>query len=198
MRARNMLARTHPRTWWAWLAAGGFGLLAVWVRRTGLLPGDVRGLEFIQAHPLPGLRLFALVGSVAGIIALTVFLGWTCRQWLRPVVLVAAMALVPVIEETLKLLVHRSRPTGRDLGFPSGHAIASLTLTLLICASLWRVLSGWGKLVAVVAGAIFVVGVTGSRLAMGLHWPSDVVGGWLVALAYGLWTIPLVRRQDGG
>ncbi len=189
------LSRVRSRSVWAWAAVGGFTFLAVWARWVGLFPGDEAGLAFLQAYGLPGLRLFELIGSVPGIVALALVIAWTCRRWLRPWSLIAVMAGAPVLEETLKVLVHRPRPTGEGLGFPSGHAIASLTLALLVCGALWRILSFRGKVVSVVVGVLFVVGIAASRTVADLHWPSDLVGGWLVALAYGLWTIPLVRQD---
>jgi len=104
------------------------------------------------------------------------------------------MAGETVLQETLKLLVQRPRPTGGGLGFPSGHAIASITLALLVCGGLWQILSVRGKIVSVFVSTIFVLSIGVSRTAAGLHWPSDVIGGWLVGVAYGIWTIPWVRR----
>ncbi len=180
---------------WAWLALTGFGVLAVWVRQVGVLPGDAIGLEFLQSHGVPGHSLFTLIGSIPGIIVLTLVAAWLCREWLRPLPLVAVMAGGSVLEAALKILIHRERPIEASLGFPSGHAIASLTLTLLVVSSIWRALSFWGKVLSVILGALFVLGVTISRAASGLHWPSDIVGGWMVAVAYGIWMIPVVRRS---
>lgn len=194
------LSRTRQATRWAWLAGGGFALLAVWVRRAGLLPGDAQGLQFVQSHLVLGLRGVTRVGSGDDLVELIAFLGlglvlaWACRRWLRPLLLIGVMGLVPVLEWTLKILVHRQRPGGDGLGFPSGHAFASLTLALLVCVSLWRGISSSGKVWIVVVATVFVLGVAGSRLGAGVHWPSDILGGWLAALAYGIWTIPLVRR----
>ena len=189
------LSRAPSRSVWAWAAVGGFSFLAVWAHWVGLFPGDEVGLAFLQSYGLPGLRVFELIGSVPGIVALALVIAWALRRWLRPWSLIAVMAGALVLEGTLKVLVHRPRPTGESLGFPSGHAIASLTLALLVCGALWRVLSFRGKVIGVVVGVLFVLGIAASRTVADLHWPSDVVGGWLVALAYGLWTIPLVRQD---
>ena len=64
--------------------------------------------------------------------------------------------------------------------FPSGHATASMALALsavLVAGSRWR------PLVAVV-GALFAVAVSYSLLSLGWHYPSDVLGGYLVATAW--------------
>ncbi len=59
-----------------------------------------------------------------------------------------------------------------DPSFPSGHAGGAM-LVLLLAAML---LGGRG-LIPVAVGVALLIGL--SRVAMGVHWPSDVVGGWL-------------------
>jgi membrane-associated phospholipid phosphatase len=64
--------------------------------------------------------------------------------------------------------------------FPSGHATASMALALsavLVAGRRWR------PLVAI-AGALFAVGVSYSLLSLGWHYPSDVLAGYLVAMAW--------------
>lgn len=125
----------------------------------------------------------------------------------------AGMVLGVTLTEVVKLSVGRERPPGAwqyvgDLfvSFPSGHASAGIyvfTLLGLILARLgrtharrWMARSGW---TLVVLGPF--IGVT--RLVLGVHWPSDILGGW----AYGsvaalvaallLWR-PLERGWDHG
>ncbi len=196
------LATSRSVHLWAWLALGGFTLLAIWVHLVGLLPGDLEGIQFFEAHRIPGQNLFAAIGSMndgprgwVGFVALTLVVGWIYRDRLRTFPLAAVMGGGVIWEETFKVLVHRSRPSGETFGFPSGHAGASLTLTLLVLATLWRVLSVRGKILGVLIGVIFVLGVTVTRMAAGLHWPSDILGGWLMAVAYAIWTFPFVQRE---
>jgi membrane-associated phospholipid phosphatase len=59
--------------------------------------------------------------------------------------------------------------------FPSGHA----EFAMLVSASFWPVLSRPLR----IAGAVFVFWVGLSRVSVGAHFPADVVGGWLLALA---------------
>jgi PAP2 superfamily len=68
-----------------------------------------------------------------------------------------------------------------DASFPSGHATASMALALcalLVSAPRFR------PFVAAL-GALFAVAVSYSFLSLGWHYPSDVLGGYLVA---GAWT----------
>ncbi|HVX43888.1 MAG TPA: phosphatase PAP2 family protein [Mycobacteriales bacterium] len=96
----------------------------------------------------------------------------------------------------LKLLVRRRRPTlalehVSGFSFPSGHAM-SVTLAMIVLAVLVR---RWWSVLPAVA----IAGVTGwSRIALGVHYLSDVVGG--AALA-GLWAAllwPVLRPISFG
>jgi membrane-associated phospholipid phosphatase len=88
----------------------------------------------------------------------------------------------------LKLLFHRTRPTfwhslitETGYSFPSSHALLSCALVLSIIAITWHMSMRW---VVVIAGGI-VIGLIGvSRLYLGVHYPSDIIAGWCVSLAW--------------
>ncbi|MEA2429683.1 MAG: hypothetical protein QOI19_156 [Thermoleophilaceae bacterium] len=69
-----------------------------------------------------------------------------------------------------------------DAAFPSGHATAAMSLSL---AALIIVPRAYRPLVATF-GAIFTISVSFAILILAYHFPSDVVGGYLIATAWGL------------
>jgi PAP2 superfamily len=106
---------------------------------------------------------------------------------------IAVMVFVVLIgasesTEVIKKLLHQHRPVSLIVGgapasgsWPSGHATAAMTLALcmvLAVAPRYR-----GR--TAVLGAAFALGVTYSFLTLGWHYPSDAVGGFLMAT---LWT----------
>jgi undecaprenyl-diphosphatase len=100
----------------------------------------------------------------------------------------AAVAVaVPVLWSLMHLLLVHTRPvdgfvTVASNGFPSGHtsnaAAAALVVVILVRP---RTRSGRVVLVTVALVSALLIGV--SRLILLAHWPSDVLGGWLLVLA---------------
>ena len=99
----------------------------------------------------------------------------------------------------LKLLLAHPRPhsflghaqLGTD-AFPSGHATASMALALaavLVASQRWR------PVVAVV-GALFALAVSESLMLLAWHFPSDVIGGFLVATSSALVTLAALRAAQ--
>ncbi|MET8179733.1 phosphatase PAP2 family protein [Streptomyces sp. NPDC005336] len=134
------------------------------------------------------LTMRALLAVVAG------WLLWR-REWLLTVWIVGAAAVGTALQQGVKAAVDRPRPhwshpvdSAHYTAFPSGHA---LTATVACGLVLWvMTLHGvgakWLRLATAVA-VVSVLGVGFTRLYLGVHWPSDVLGGWLLgaALVYG-------------
>ena len=113
----------------------------------------------------------------------------------------AAILLVTVIAERLavdglKLFFGRARPAFdsqlvqvHNLSFPSGHSAHSLTAYVLVACFL---VTGHYRIAAIAAALAitFIVGLT--RILLGVHWLSDVVGGW----AAGLLAVMLALAAD--
>ncbi|MEV0372683.1 phosphatase PAP2 family protein [Streptomyces sp. NPDC050636] len=138
---------------------------------------------------------------------------WLVRRGERLLgIWVAATALAgTALQQALKAAVGRGRPVWPDpvdtadyAAFPSGHAMSVLVAGAL---ALWLLrLHGagpqrWWAACAVVAVSTAGVGFT--RVYLGVHWPSDVVGGWLlggalVAGAAGAYAAYVRRAEASG
>ncbi|KUL43319.1 hypothetical protein ADL28_43870 [Streptomyces violaceusniger] len=128
---------------------------------------------------------------------LAVAVGWLlwCRERRLALWVTVTAAVGTALQQAVKAAVDRGRPRWPDpvdsahyAAFPSGHA---LTATVAFGLLLWLMtLHGaparWLRLMIAVA-AVSVLGVGFTRLYLGVHWPSDVLGGWLLgaALVYG-------------
>ena len=172
-----------------------FGLLADEVHEGDTLRVDQSILLWINSHATPTLNSFFLtvtdLGSVSfiGIVTVIIAAYLLSKRWYtKTFLLLAAMGGAAVLNLTLKLLFARARPELWDrlinetnFSFPSGHAMASSALVFTIVALLWG--TRW-RFPAMIAGG-FYIGLIGlSRLYLGVHYPTDVIGGWLVSFAW--------------
>ena len=120
--------------------------------------------------------------------AVVVWLVWRHSAWWLALWLVVACALGTVLQQSLKAAVGRARPVWPDpvdsahyAAFPSGHA---MTATVVCGLLLWLLRRyGVGRAVwrtAVTVAVVSVLGAGLTRIWLGVHWPSDVLAGWLL------------------
>lgn len=153
---------------------------------------------------MPVMQLCYYIGNPAavlvGAVALAVY-GLRIHQW-RFVWSAVAVALTIGVGSLIKILVHRLRPVNdytekmiiHSYSFPSGHACASMVGYGFLAYLAWRHLPApWNGVAAAVC--IFIILLVGvSRVYLGAHYPSDVVGGWILG-AIGLAVAIYVLRH---
>jgi undecaprenyl-diphosphatase len=110
------------------------------------------------------------------------------RQWFRAAVFTVGVALAPLFSAVVKFAFARPRPSVSQAivvegsaGFPSAHALVSVVFYGLLAYVLFGYVKSWRTKVAVALAAVFTVLMVGlSRVYLGVHWPSDVLGGYLI------------------
>ncbi|KOG29048.1 phosphatase PAP2 family protein [Streptomyces resistomycificus] len=117
-----------------------------------------------------------------------VWLVWRRAAWWTAGWLAATCLLGSLLQQAMKAAVGRPRPVWPDpvdsahySAFPSGHALTATVVCGLLLWLLRRHGAGrvWWR-TALAVTVISVVGVGLTRVWLGVHWPSDVVGGWLL------------------
>jgi membrane protein DedA with SNARE-associated domain/membrane-associated phospholipid phosphatase len=158
-----------------------------------------------EAWLTPIMETITALGSSVVLISVVVVVGvawwWRQRIWRPLAMLASAYAGAALLSEAVKLLTHRPRPPvtqaiGRVVGyaFPSGHATRSMAVYGMLVALLAAVMSRWERKVALWATAVIVVGLIGlSRLYLGDHWLTDVLGGYALGAAW-LFTLLTLAR----
>ncbi|MFI0815990.1 phosphatase PAP2 family protein [Streptomyces sp. NPDC021098] len=123
--------------------------------------------------------------------------------------IVVTAATGTALQQGVKALLDRPRPhwanpvdTAHYAAFPSGHALtATVTFGLLLwLLKLHGAPAAWQRLATAVA-AVSVLGVGLTRLYLGVHWPSDVLGGWLLGATLVAWAAvfyphPVIHRHE--
>lgn len=170
--------------------------------QTLLFDLDVRNA--IHAHASPPLTRAMLTMSFIGepyvtlpIAALACVLFWRGGYIHRARFLIFAIAGEAILEQIMKLLVHRPRPAAffnyplpTSYSFPSGHAFSSLVFYGTLATLIAPLLSSTTQRTLLWLAAISMTGAIGfSRIYVGVHYPTDVIAGydgglaWLCALA---------------
>ncbi|MFP1624688.1 phosphatase PAP2 family protein [Streptomyces sp. 5K101] len=116
---------------------------------------------------------------------------WVRRERLLSVWVAAASALGAAVQQSLKAVAGRERPRWPDpvdsaqyAAFPSGHAMtAVVTCGLLLWLARRYGASGPTWAAGVALAVVSVAGVGFTRVYLGVHWPTDVVAGWLLGAA---------------
>jgi undecaprenyl-diphosphatase len=160
-------------------------------------------LIFAQMDPLvPAARIVTRLGDwwvhlLAGAVAAL----WLAlrRRGRDALLLVAVFSGERLLVALLKLWFDRARPdpAGHEvavhsMAFPSGHATNAMTLGLAFALILPRTFEGRRRALPFALAFAFLVGAT--RPVLGVHWPSDVLGGWILGA---LWVVLLVRLAAG-
>jgi len=182
-----------------------FGELAedVWQHQGGF-PWDVRILLFINGTSSPKLDVFATtltqfgvfwgVFPVATAICLILLIQ---RKWRPLAYLIPTLFGSIIINRTAKALLQRVRPhlwhspaPELDYGFPSGHAMSSMTLVAALVILAWGSRWFWS---VVIVGTIFVIAIAWTRLYLGVHYPSDILAGWMASIAWAVGVSLLIQ-----
>ncbi|MBD2249986.1 phosphatase PAP2 family protein [Nostoc parmelioides] len=182
-----------------------FGLLALEVRyNEGGFPWDLPILMTIHSLARPQLDIFAAIltkfGSfrtVLPILSVIVLILLVQRRWRSLTYLLITAAGSATINRTAKELWHRIRPhiwesvaPEFDYSFPSGHAMTSMTLIAILVVLTWG--SAW-RWLTVIFGSVYILAIGWTRLYLGVHFPSDIIAGWMVAIAWAIGVSFIIR-----
>ncbi len=157
----------------------------------------VRG--FIHGFASPGMTVFMKVLTDIGTLTLMLpftlaagFALWYFGRRRGAILMAVTMAGSLLLMFVLKLLFHRQRPDPyfgfplpKDFSFPSGHALTSFCFWGLLAVILSTEVQTLASRIVIWAVAVFMVfGVGLSRIYLGVHYPSDVLGGYLAATVW--------------
>ncbi|ANE45623.1 hypothetical protein SY83_04140 [Paenibacillus swuensis] len=178
------------------LCALGFAFIALLINGEFNIGFDAAVIGVVQGWESPGLTTIltwlTAIGAgwpVAGITVLSaLFLYFVLHHRREVILLLSAGAASGLLNVVLKQIFRRTRPDIYRLidihgySFPSGHSMAAFTLYGMLSYLLWRHANTVALRVAIVLfSVVMIVGIGVSRIYLGVHYPSDVLGGYLAS-----------------
>lgn len=119
------------------------------------------------------------------------------RRWRSFLYLILATGGSGLINRVAKSFLHRVRPNlwesaapELDFAFPSGHATVTMTVVVALIILTWGTRFCW---LICLGGGSFVLAIAWTRLYLGVHFPSDILAGWLVSIAWAVGVALVIR-----
>jgi undecaprenyl-diphosphatase len=184
-----------------------------------VLEGDTRSFDTHLLHSAQSLRashiwLAEVLRDLSGLGSTTVLtlftvatIGYLALVSARTtaVLVGASVATGAILVSVFKSAFGRLRPDAAfaelvtsGLSFPSGHASMSAVVFLTLGALIASTRSRLGERVYILATAAFMTLLVGlSRVALGVHWATDVLGGWAFGAGWAMLWLLFARRSGG-
>ena len=172
-----------------------------------VLPFDLPVARFIQGinwgplvYPMSWINASAGYGQVllGAVAVVAMFIFERRAGWLMLIASVSSL-----LDNIIKLLVSRNRPTvdlvhilspASGFSYPSGHAVFFTWMSFMIAFALAPRVRPVIRPILWIAAALIVVLTCISRVWVGDHWPSDVLGGVLLAISWSAFVLWLPER----
>ena len=184
----------------------GFIALAEDVFNKEIMEGDIIGYNIISnllisSTVTPVARGITFLGGTIFIISSAVLLFIIIKNKKIGFLILANLAIVAALNQLLKHILKRPRPTGYRLievsgySFPSGHSMVSMAYYGFLIYLIYKyVKNKYIKWISICILSIFICLIGISRIYLGVHYTSDVLAGFLISITYLIMYIEIVNK----
>ena len=205
---------------WRWMlliiCLIGFLALAEDVFHQEIMNGDIVGYDIVSKLfkfnvSTPIAKFITNIGGAIFVISLTTILFFVIKDKKIGISIITNLGIVTILNQIIKFIMQRPRPTEFRIieetgySFPSGHSMVSLAFYGYLIYLIYKYINNKHlkrTLIIILSVLICIIGV--SRIYLGVHYTSDVLGGFLISFAYLIIYIELVNKfvleknKDGG
>jgi undecaprenyl-diphosphatase len=192
----------------------GFSIVAIFISDKKIIDFDSDIISVIQGWESPTLtvfmKFFTFIGSAPCVVIISLILLFILYKLLKHrlelILFTSAVVGSAILNGVLKQIFHRVRPDLHRLidiagySFPSGHAMNAFTVYGMITFLLWRHIPiRLGRIILILISMFFILSIGISRIYLGVHYPSDIIGGYLASgfwLAIAIWFFQLYKDKQ--
>lgn len=134
------------------------------------------------------MKTITFLGSATGIIIITILLLITIKNKKIKNLIILNLIISTILNQILKYAIQRPRPNNpliQEIGFsfPSGHSMVSLAFYGLLTYLILKSNKKHKKILSILL-IILIILIGLSRIYLQVHYPTDVLGGFLIAISY--------------
>lgn len=195
---------------WRWMILFicliGFLALAEEVFHQEIMNGDIVGYDIVSKLfkfnvSTPIAKFITNFGGAIFVISLTTILFLVIKDKKIGISIITNLGIVTILNQIIKFIMQRPRPTEFRIieetgySFPSGHSMVSLAFYGYLIYLIYKYINNKHlkrTLIIILSVLICIIGV--SRIYLGVHYTSDVLGGFLISFAYLIIYIELVNK----
>lgn len=184
----------------------GFLSIAEDVFNKEIMNGDIVGYKLISTFLIsdfatPIAKFITNFGGAIFLAVLTIILFILIKNKKIGVSIFANLAIITALNQLLKNILQRPRPTEYRIieetgySFPSGHSMISMAFYGYLIYLIYKyVKNKYVKWISMVLLSILICSIGISRIYLGVHYTSDVLGGFLISISYLVMYISAVNK----
>lgn len=184
----------------------GFFALAEDVFNKEIMNGDIVGYKLVSTFLIsdfatPIAKFITNFGGAIILIGLAFTLFIFIKNKKIGVSIISNLAIITVLNQLLKRIVQRPRPTDFRIveesgySFPSGHSMVSMAFYGYLIYLIYKyVKNKYLKWISIILLSILICSIGISRIYLGVHYTSDVLGGFFISISYLIIYISAVNK----
>ncbi len=184
----------------------GFFALAEDVFNKEIMNGDIVGYKLVSTFLIsdfatPIAKFITNFGGAIILIVLAFMLFIFIKNKKIGVSIISNLAIITVLNQLLKRIVQRPRPTEFRIveesgySFPSGHSMVSMAFYGYLIYLIYKyVKNKFLKWTSIILLSILICSIGISRIYLGVHYTSDVLGGFFISISYLIIYISAVNK----
>lgn len=157
---------------------------------------------FIKDSITPYMKIITNFGGATCLITIAILLLILIKNKKIGLITLTNLVLIAILNQILKIVLKRPRPTEFRIinetgySFPSGHSMISMAFYgLLIYLIYKKIKNKYLKATLIIILLLLILAIGISRIYLGVHYVSDVIGGFLISISYLIVYIKLIKKK---
>lgn len=157
---------------------------------------------FIKDTITPYMKIITNFGGATCLITITILLLIIVKNKKIGLLTLTNLVTITILNQVLKFILRRPRPTEFRIinetgySFPSGHSMISMAFYGFLIYLIYKnIKNKYLKTTLIIILSLLIIAIGISRIYLGVHYVSDVIGGFLISISYLIVYIKLIKKK---